>query len=224
VKVLRTDTLRNVSGARNWGWRRAHGDLIAFNDSDDLWEPDKSRMQSEYLQAHPEVDGVYGPMLAFFPDGRTQPWAQDRPTLVDSSTALVDANMTVQTLMIRRHALERLGGFDERFKILDDQVLAIEIGLRGLRVVFLDSPFMTRIRRNDNNFSRNAAKYFVDDCRVALRYRHVSAGIFGPGSVRVHLSRALKRFGRKKRYMGLPTRLLGSLLEVSAPASLMPRL
>ena len=118
----------------------------------------------------------------------------------------------------------RLGGFDERFKILDDQVLAIEIGLRGLRVVFLDSPFMTRIRRNDNNFSRNAAKYFVDDCRVALRYRHVSAGIFGPGSVRVHLSRALKRFGRKKRYMGLPTRLLGSLLEVSAPASLMPRL
>jgi glycosyltransferase involved in cell wall biosynthesis len=224
VKVFRTDRPRNVSGARNWGWRRAQGDLIAFNDSDDLWEPDKSRMQSEYLQEHTDVDGVYGPMLAFYPDGSTQPWAHDRPPSVDASTALIDANMTVQTLMIRRQALENLGGFDERLKILDDQAFAIEIGLHGLHVVFLDSPVVTRLRRNDRNFSSRAAKYFLDDCRVALGYRHVSTRIFGPGSVRVHLSRAIKRFGRKKRYMGLPTRLLGRLLEASAPASRMPRL
>jgi len=224
VKVFRSDRPRNVSGARNWGWRRAQGDLIAFNDSDDLWEPDKSRMQSEYLQEHPEVDGVYGPMLAFYPGGRTQPWAHDRPPSVDASTALVDANMTVQTLMIRRQALERCGGFDERLKILDDQAFAIEIGLHGLHVVFLGSPYVTLLRRNDRNLSSRAARYFLDDCQVALRYRHVSTRIFGPGSVRVHLSRAIVRFGRKRRYMGLPTRLLGRLLEVSAPASRMPRL
>lgn len=223
VKILRTDRPRNVSGARNWGWRHAQGDLIVFNDSDDLWEPDKTRIQAEYLEAHPEVDGVFGPMLAFFPDGRTEPWAHDRPPVVDAATALIGANMTVQTLMIRRRALEKLGGFYEKLTILDDQAFAIEIGLAGLRVVFLDSFLATRLRRNDSNFSRNATKYFLDDCRVALRYRHVSASIYGPGSVRVHLSRAIRRFGQKKRYLGAPTRLLGRLLEALSPASRMPR-
>jgi GT2 family glycosyltransferase len=163
-------------------------------------------------------------MMAFYPDGRTHPWAHDRPALVDAPTALVDANMTAQTLMIRRRALEKIGGFDESLAILEDQAFAIEIGLAGFRVVFLDSPVVTRLRRNDKNMTRNAVRYFYDDCRVALRYRRLSSRIYGPGSVRVHLSRAVKRFGRKKRYMGLPSRLLGSFLEMSAPASRMPRL
>src|ERR1035437_8129342 len=134
--------------------------------------------------------------------------------MVDASTALVDANMTVQTLMIRRRALERLGGFDETLKILDDQAFAIEIGLAGLRVFFLETPTVTRLRRKVQNFSGHTARSLLDDCRVAIRYRRISAKIYGPGSVLVHLSRALKRFGRKKRYMGLPTRLLGLVLEV----------
>jgi GT2 family glycosyltransferase len=224
VKIIPTDRRRNVAGARNWGWKQAKGDFIAFNDSDDIWEPDKTRAQAEYLEAHPEVDGVYGPMLAFFPDGRSQPWAHDRPPVVDAATALIDANMSAQTLMIRRQALEKLGGFDETLKILEDQAFNIDIGLSGLRVVFLDSAVVTRLRRNDKNTSSNATSYFRSECQIALRYRHVSAQIYGPGSVLVHLSRALKRFGRKIRYMGLPTRLLSSLIAASAPASRMPRL
>jgi hypothetical protein len=38
----------------------------------------------------------------------------------------------------------------------------------------------------------------------------------------MHLSRALRRFGAKTRGMGLPTRALGSLLELTAPHSRMP--
>jgi len=179
VKIVRTDRSRNAGGARNFGWRHAQGDLIAFNDSDDLWEPDKTRMQAEYLDAHPEVDGVYGPMLAFFPDGRTQPWAHDRPPVVDISSALLGANMTSQTLLIRRSALEKIGGFDESLPILEDQAFSIEIGRAGLRVEFLSFPVVTRYRRSDHNITRNALKYFLCDCRIALRYRHLSAQLFG---------------------------------------------
>jgi glycosyltransferase involved in cell wall biosynthesis len=222
VKVVRTDRSRNVGGARNFGWTHAQGDLIAFNDSDDLWEPDKTRLQAEYLEAHPDVDGVYGPMVAFFPDGRTQPWAHDRPPLVDIPSALLDANMTTQTLMIRRRALELLGGFDETLAILEDQAFSIEIGRAGLRVVFLPSPVVTGLRRNNRNITCNTTRYLLCDCRLALRYRKISSEVFGPGSVRMHLSRALRRFGAKTRGMGLPTRALGSLLELTAPHSRMP--
>ena len=223
VTVLHTERPGNAGGARNRGWRHAKGDLIAFSDSDDLWEPDKTRLQSGYLEAHPEVDGVYGPMMAFFPDGRTQPWAHARPPVVDAATGLVDASMTLPTLMIRRQALETLGGFDDSLAILEDQVFAIEIGLKGLRVVFLDSPVATRIRRNGQNISGNAWQYFLCACRLALQYRRVSAGIYGPGSVLVHLSRALKQYGQRKRFMGLPTRVTGSCMAMLSPASRMPR-
>lgn len=224
VKILRTDKPRNAGGARNWGWRHATGDLIAFNDSDDLWEPDKTRLEAEYLEAHPEVDGVYGPMLAFYPDGRTEPWAYDRPPLVSVATALIDANITSQTLMIHRQALEKIRGFDETLAILEDQAFAIEIGRAGLRVVFLDSPPLTRLRRNDRNLTRNVAKSFLCDCRIAIRYRHLSAWTYGPGSVLVHLSRSLKRFGGRHSFLMLPTRLLSSVLEGLSPESRMPRL
>ena len=222
VKVLRLDQPRFAPGARNWGWKHAKGDLIAFNDSDDLWEPDKLRLQADYLERHPEVDGVYGPMVAFFPDGTTQPWAHDRPPVVGAATALIDANMTIQTLMIRKRALERVGGFDESLRILDDQTFAIELGRRQLFVEFLDSAVCTRLRRNDKNISGNTARYFLEQCRIALRYRELSAQIYGPGSVRVQLSRALKRFGRKKRFMRLPAQILGFCLEALSPNSRMP--
>jgi glycosyltransferase involved in cell wall biosynthesis len=222
VRVVHTDRSRNAGGARNFGWRHAQGDLIAFNDSDDLWEPEKIRLQAEYLESHPEADGVYGPMEAFFPEGGRQPWAHDRPPQVDIPSALLDANMTAQTLMIRRKALEVLGGFDESLAILEDQAFSIEIGRAGLHVVFLPSPVVTRHRRNDLNITRNAVQYLICDCRVALRYRHLSAQVFGAGSVRIHLSRALRRFGANQRGLGLPMRLVGRLLERSAASSRMP--
>lgn len=223
VRVLRIDPPVHVGEARNVGWRNTQGDLIAFNDSDDLWEPDKTRMQARYLELHSEVDGVYGPMQAFFPDGRTEPWADDRPPEVDLASALLDANMTVQTLMIRREALERLGGFDQTLPILEDQAFAVEIALSTLRVVFLPGRFVTQLRRNNQNITRNALLYFVCDCRIALRYRHLSAEVFGPGSVRIHLCRSLRRFGKRSRGMGMLTRNFCRIVEGLSPDSDMPR-
>jgi glycosyltransferase involved in cell wall biosynthesis len=222
VKVLRTDRRRNPGGARNLGWQQAKGDLIVFHDSDDLWEPDKTRLQAEYLDLHPELDGVYGAALAFFPDGRTQPWAHDRPPKVEVASALLDANMTSPTLMIRRRALQALGGYDETLPILEDQVFSIELARAGLSIQFLPSPVVARIRRNDHNTTNRSMRYFLCACKVALRYRAISAQIFGPGSVRVHLGRNLRRFGAKSRGMGMPTRVMARLLRYSAPLSTMP--
>lgn len=222
VRVVHTGRSRNAGGARNFGWLHAKGDLIAFNDSDDLWEPDKIRLQAEYLESHPQADGVYGPMVAFFSDGRTQPWAHDRPLQVNIPSALLGANMTIQTLMIRRRALEQVGGFDETLAILEDQAFSIEIARAGMRVVFLPESCVARHRRHDQNITRNAMQYFVCDCRIALRYRRLSAEIFGAGSVRVHISRALRRLDASSCGQGLLARLLVSLLERSAPCSRMP--
>jgi glycosyltransferase involved in cell wall biosynthesis len=223
VRVVRTDRNRRVSGARNWGWKHAQGNLITFIDSDDIWEPHKTEMQLRYLGENPAADGVYGAMTAFFPDGRTQPWSHDRPPTVTVENALIDCNISVQTLMIRRAALERIDGFDEDFGILDDQDVAIRLALDEFRIDFMGHPAVARLRRNDSNYSRQAQLYFREDLLIHRRYRALMDKMYGPGSSRVHLARILVRYGRKVRLLGLPARVAARLLAWSAPRSRMPR-
>jgi GT2 family glycosyltransferase len=224
VRVLRTDRNRWPSGARNWGWRQSRGDLIAFLDSDDLWEPDKTRIQAEFLAANPGVDGVYGSMTAFWPDGRTEPWAEARAPMVESQHGLIDQNIYLQTLMIRRAALERIGGFDERYKILEDTDATIRMGQSGLKIAFFPDPPATRYRFHENNMSNESWRRLKEQSKIGYRHRMLCSQCYGSGSARVFLGRAIARFGWHTRHMGLPSRVLAKLLYVSAPFSRMPRL
>ena len=58
-----------VSAARNLGLRNAHGNFIAFLDSDDLWRPWKLAVQVRCLQVFPEVGMIWSDMEAIDPTG-----------------------------------------------------------------------------------------------------------------------------------------------------------
>jgi glycosyltransferase involved in cell wall biosynthesis len=223
VTVLRTDRNRRVSGARNWGWRHARGNLITFIDSDDLWEPRKMEMQLRHLRENPDADGVFGAMTAFSPDGRTQPWANNRPPLLTVASALIDLTIPIQTLMLRRSALEQIGGFDESFGILDDKDVTLRLALHGFRIDCIADPAVTRYRRTDTNFSANAGLFLREDLRINRRRRALMDEVYGPGSSRVNLAHILARYGRSVRHLGLPTRVVAQLLVLSAPRSRMPQ-
>jgi len=58
VRIL-TQSNAGPAAARNFGLREASGDLIALQDSDDLWLPEKNAQQLEYLDQHPEIDFLF---------------------------------------------------------------------------------------------------------------------------------------------------------------------
>src|SRR5213078_156464 len=46
---------QGVAAARNHGFDAARGEFIAFLDQDDLWTPEKLKVQVNYLLNHPDV-------------------------------------------------------------------------------------------------------------------------------------------------------------------------
>ncbi|MGE5375840.1 MAG: glycosyltransferase, partial [Bacteroidota bacterium] len=51
---------KGAGGARNRGIRETSGEFIAFLDADDIWLPDKTRLQIDYLSTHPQAGLVSG--------------------------------------------------------------------------------------------------------------------------------------------------------------------
>lgn len=58
VKYIRHETNGGASVARNTGLEAAKGQYIAFQDSDDLWLPNKLQMQLDLLESLPPEVGV----------------------------------------------------------------------------------------------------------------------------------------------------------------------
>jgi glycosyltransferase involved in cell wall biosynthesis len=62
-----------VAKARNFGLKQARGEFLAFLDHDDLWMPEKLRLQREKMEAHPHVGVVYCNWLAVDEKGEAMP-------------------------------------------------------------------------------------------------------------------------------------------------------
>lgn len=101
--------------ALNEGIARAEGDALAFLSSDDLWHPEKLRLQCEWLDAHPETQIVFchAELQAMERGGTlstTKPelFAQEHP-----------AYMT-EAMLARRSVFAALGNFSEEMRINSD--------------------------------------------------------------------------------------------------------
>ncbi|HEY9644827.1 MAG TPA: glycosyltransferase family A protein [Chroococcidiopsis sp.] len=113
--------------ARNRGVDLATGELLAFLDSDDRWQPDKLERQLAALQAQPELAMVFGHVRQFIsPDLDADAQAKVR------IPAEVMAGYHVGTLLIRRDAFFRVGYFETQWQVgefVSWQMKATELGL-----------------------------------------------------------------------------------------------
>lgn len=138
---------RGISGARNVALAHARGELIAFLDADDVYVPHKLARQVELIEAHPCVSALYGSSRYWYGwTGRPADAARDHvpPLRVASGSvydppALLVAMLTrratvpsINGLLVRRDALTRVGGFEERFRgLFEDQVIYAKLLVGG---------------------------------------------------------------------------------------------
>lgn len=141
--IIRQDNLGPYS-ARNLALRHAHGDLVAFIDSDDAWLPDKLERQVPLMR--PGVGLVYGDIEIVTaprddaPRSVTSGFQRVRPHRGDVLKRLVRGNFVPTcTVLVRRSALEEIGGFSEEMRISADYLTWFRIAQR-YRFDFADAP------------------------------------------------------------------------------------
>ncbi|MEO1429683.1 MAG: glycosyltransferase [Cyanobacteria bacterium J06633_8] len=112
-----------LSASRNRGIELAKGEYISFIDADDLWTTDKLELQWKALQSNPQADVAYSwtnyinESSQFIKSGRRIKANGD----AFSKLLLTNFLENGSNPLIRKTALEKIGGFDESLPAAEDK-------------------------------------------------------------------------------------------------------
>lgn len=142
VRVIVSEKNLGGAGARNLGISEARADLIAFQDSDDYWMPDKLAEQVKALEAAADVGLCYCGALYSGGIGKAY-YLPSHPFSHydgDMSRKVLDSSpASTQTILVRRTLLESCGNFDPDLKRYQDWDLVIRLA-QASHFVFIEKP------------------------------------------------------------------------------------
>lgn len=156
VRYLRQENAGRA-GARNRAIREATGDYIAFLDADDKWLAGKLESQAAVLDEDPGVVLVHGHVEVI--GERGEPLEDEtrrhralftRAHRRGTSYAAYarECRCFTSTVLVRRDALERIGGYDPAIAVEDIDVY-LRLALEG-RIVFLEGGPLAAYRLHAN--------------------------------------------------------------------------
>jgi glycosyltransferase involved in cell wall biosynthesis len=167
--------------ARNRGARAARGEIIAFQDSDDLWQPTKLDRQVALLEMDRSIPCCLCNVLMRVVDGK--PFTSFEHSLIrfehEEGIWLNVADVLTtrfvlfnQAAAIRRWAFEKVGGFPEDLKYLEDYELPLRLSGVG-PWTFIRKPLVVYGENSPLSFSEQAKKEssILRECEVAIYER-----------------------------------------------------
>jgi glycosyltransferase involved in cell wall biosynthesis/SAM-dependent methyltransferase len=135
--VVVTQANQGQSAARNAGIRAATGAFVALIDQDDQWRRDHLSALVPLLEADPELAWVYSDFDELDETGRTVTLSfirerrvpHPKPTLAACLSG--DLMVLPSASVLRKAALEQVGGFDARLRGYEDDDLFVRLFARG---------------------------------------------------------------------------------------------
>jgi glycosyltransferase involved in cell wall biosynthesis len=126
---------RGQAQAINKGLKQAKGDILGWLNSDDVLLPGTIRRAVETLQAHPDVDVVYGRLERMDEQGKSVPTPilpKDRVEF-NRGTMLEECTVNQAGAFWRREMMEKVGLLNESLRYVMDYEYWIRIAIAGGR-------------------------------------------------------------------------------------------
>jgi len=172
---------RGVSAARNKGIKEAKGKYITLLDADDIWLPDKLKLQMEAIKSNPEVAMVFTDCESFNEKGTVRESGtrtQEPPEKIDKGSFrgkvlqmqfndgielkgnfyedLLQGNlMHTSSILLNKEYLNEVGQFDESLLVCEDYELWLRIALK-FPLLYINK-ITAKYRIRDNGLSKDMA-------------------------------------------------------------------
>ena len=169
-----------VAAARNLGLQMATGDLIAWLDTDDLWEPEFLATLVSLLIDDPELDGVYCGLTHMDVTGKNLPTPELQVIAPQRLySALIESDFIVTPAIVaHKRCYDQVGPFDLEFRICEDYDMWLRLAKHF--TIAGTSQALVRIRVHESS-TMMGDRLALCKYRLALTQKHFGTREGDPG-------------------------------------------
>lgn len=173
IRYIVHELNQNGSVARNTGFKYSKGTFINYLDDDDIMSSNKISSQLKTLSLNEEFDACYCDTILIRDDGTKKEIYN--PNYIETVGPILSGKyfLNTSTVLFRRSAIERIQGFDERFRRHQDYELYL------------------RYFRNSKMINANPAKTFI------IKYETSNVVSDNPFKAREYLEFFFKEFRKE---------------------------
>lgn len=191
ISLLSIQHCGNLATLRNAGLSKATGEFIAFNDSDDLWDPKKLELQMKAMLNHEEAGfcltngytcfDLDEPLHYFYKEKQSQ-----LPEDLFYRCFQSKVSCFVQSLLIRRSCLETTGFFEEEGNADRQFIVLLAFHFKG---VILNEPLVFRMMHQNNISHSKWMRQYQNEIDLIKKLRPLlPAAIVKDAMFRVYIS------------------------------------
>jgi glycosyltransferase involved in cell wall biosynthesis len=137
---------QTVAVARNTGIRESLGEWVTFLDHDDQMTSDSIQSRIEYIQQYPQTNCLISQHISFMTPGIDRPdWIQQK--------RINTPQYGFGYLMARKSHLEKIGGYDPEYNIVENMEMFFRMKDIGVQIDFFPRVVIHR-RIHEKNVSQ----------------------------------------------------------------------